>query len=372
MGGLPYTIIINEVNMKKIISFAIVVFGIVGLSFAQSNLQPIAEVTLSKRTPITLGQLKNRVQAYENEGGRKLSPAERQQLLDGLINETLFYQAAEREGIRVSDAQVNAAFGNLIAGQIGREISEAEFAKFIREKTGLSLDDFMKQQNGMNVQQYKAFLKNQLTAQAYVGKLRGSDLQNISGPTDQEIRAEYDLNKQSLVRPDTVKLFLVGVQKSDPNAKKQIGKLRVQILENPSSIEQVRNSAKTAKPIFFADDIYVSKTKLAADQLGVPMDTVLKIFKMKKNEVSDISETADTYQCFMLREKIDAKILGLSDEVQPGSAVTVYEYLKKMLLQQKQQEALASAIADLTNDLRKPENFKILKSDEELKRLLSW
>ena len=93
--------------MKKYIISLFVVFILsLGIS-AQTNLQPIAEVNLSSRTPITLGQLKTRVSALEKEIGRKMTFEERKQTLDGLINERLIVQAAEKDGIKIMDSEVN-------------------------------------------------------------------------------------------------------------------------------------------------------------------------------------------------------------------------------------------------------------------------
>ena len=49
---------------KTVISLFIVVSLSIG-AFAQTNLQPIAEVKFSGRAPITLGQLKSRVSVLE-------------------------------------------------------------------------------------------------------------------------------------------------------------------------------------------------------------------------------------------------------------------------------------------------------------------
>ena len=102
------------------------------------------------------------------------------------------------------------------------------------------------------------------------------------------------------------------------------------------------------------------------------MDELLKIFNMKVGDVSPITETGANYQCFVVLAKKDAKILGLSDVVEPGGNVSLYEYIKKMVIMQRQNEALNNALVSVTNKLRKSENFVIFKTGTDLEKALSW
>lgn len=192
-----------------------------GFAHAQSALQPIAEVNLFRREPVTLGQIKARISAIEKEMGKKLSTAERRQFMDSLIDEKLFAQAAEKAGIQVTDAEVNQYFNGMLSQQIGRAVTEAEFANYVKEKQNISLDQFMKQQNGMTMAEYKKFLKTQVSTQRYVAQKKADEFRNLKGPEDSQIRSYYELNKQAFFRPDTVKLFLISVPKgSGPAAAK--------------------------------------------------------------------------------------------------------------------------------------------------------
>ena len=361
--------------MKKI---GITLFIVLSLSisgvFAQTNLLPIAEVKLSGRTPITLGQLKTRVSTLEKEIGRKMTFEERKQVLDGLINERLIVQAAEKDGIKPTDSEVNNFFNTYISNQLGQQVSEAEFAKLIKEKTNMSLDEYMKTQNGMTLAEFKNFLRTQYIAQAYVTQKKQNELQSIASPTDEQIRSYYEVNKQSFVQPDTVQLFLVVAPKGDKagSAEKTIQDIQKKLTANPKGTADIRAKSQEKNSNYQAGEIFVSKTALAAEQLGIPMDELLKIFSMKVGEVSPITETATNYQCFVVIEKKDAKILGLSDVIEPGGNVSLYEYIKKMVLMQRQNEAMGNALVSVTNDLRKPDNFVIFKTGADLEKTLSW
>jgi len=200
--------------MKRIVSTLALVALLGGAAAAQADLQPIANVKLQKTEPITMKQLKTRVEAYQKELGRVMTVDERKKVLDTLINEKLVVQAAERDGIKVADSEVNQNFLQIIAQQVGKDVTEAEFTQLIKQQTGMSLDDFMRAQNGMGLAEYKSFLKSQLIAQRYVMAKKQSDLSNIAGPADADIRSYYELYKQNFVQPDMVKLFLVVVPKT--------------------------------------------------------------------------------------------------------------------------------------------------------------
>ena len=359
---------------KTVITLFIALSLSIGGIFAQTNLQPIAEVKLTSRAPITLGQLKTRVSALEKEIGRKMTVPERQQTLDGLINGRLIVQAAEKDAIKIMDSEVNNYFNEYVSNQLGQQVSEADFAKLIKEKTNMSLDEYMKAQNGMTLAEFKSFLRTQLTAQAYVMQKKQKELQSIASPSDEQIRSYYEVNKQSFVQPDTVQLFLVVAPKGDKAsaAEKTIQDIQKKLTANPKATADVRTKSQEKNSNYQAGEIFVSKTSLAAEQLGIPMDELLKIFNMKVGEVSPITETAVNYQCFVVIEKKDAKILGLSDVVQPGGNVSLYEYIKQMVIMQRQNEALNNALVSVTNDLRKPENFVVFKTGADLEKTLSW
>ncbi|CEM62029.1 peptidyl-prolyl cis-trans isomerase [Treponema phagedenis] len=361
--------------MKKIITAVLFFAVFLGFLTAQSALQPIAQISIQTREPITLGQIKSRVTAIEKELGKKLSTADRRRFMDSFIEERLFAQAAIKEGIRITDSEVNQYFNNILSQQMGKLTTEAEFADYIKETEKISLDQLMKKQNGMTLAEYKAFLKTQLSTQRYVMQKKSAEFQKLKGPTDSQIRSYYELNKQIFFRPDTVKLFLVSIPKgTDPNAAKIKAKgFNDQLKKSgKKAMADIKSKGNTPKAGYSAGEIYLAKTSETAKQLGLSMDALLEIFKMDINTVSEVNETPLDYQNFMVLAKDSAKILTLSDVVEPDNTVTLYETIKNMLMMQIQQKALETAITDLAAELKKPENYKMLVSDAELKKLLAW
>lgn len=346
-----------------------------GVAHAQSALQPIAEVNLFRREPVTLGQIKARISAIEKEMGKKLSTAERRQFMDSLIDEKLFAQAAEKAGIQVTDAEVNQYFNGMLSQQIGRAVTEAEFANYVKEKQNISLDQFMKQQNGMTMAEYKKFLKTQVSTQRYVAQKKADEFRNLKGPEDSQIRSYYELNKQAFFRPDTVKLFLISVPKgSGPAAAKAKAQEFVKKLKSSGvkATADIKSKANGAQAGYSAGEIYLGKTAVTATQLGLTMEALLEIFGMGVGAVSDVNETANDYQCFIVLKKEEAKILTLSDLVEPDKTVSLYEFIKNLLTSQIQQKALEDAIREVSAELRKSGTYKVFLADAELGKVLDW
>ncbi len=366
---------VGELIMNRVTVCAFFLFSaLLTLSAQQADLQPIAMVKLSKNEPITLAQLKSRVEAYEKELGKEMTVEERKQVLDTLINERLVVQAAEKEGMRITDSDVNQSFNQILSQQVGRNITEAEFSRMVKEQYNMTLDEFMKNQNGMSISEYKKFLRSQIIAQRYVVTKKRDEIQNIKAPDDVSIRSYYDLNKQRFFQPDMVKLFLVVARKGDNSsaAKNLVTDIQKELRDKPSASAEVQIRSQKENSGFQAGDLYVNKNESAAVQLGISMQALLNIFTMEKNSVSDVNETPENFQCFIVQEKYPAKILEIGDVVQPGTTITVYEYIKQSMIAQAQSEAVSNALLEIIKELKTPENYQIMKSGASLDRTLSW
>jgi len=136
--------------------------------------------------------------------------------------------------------------------------------------------------------------------------------------------------------------------------------------------EKLKAKMTDEKAGFQAGDILVTKNVQAAQQLGIDYNALITLFTKDKGYYSDVTETDSDFQFYMIREKYDAKMLGLSDIVQPDTIITVYEYIKTNLTEQKQAEFLGKAAEEITKTLRTPANFQMVKTGAALDKLLDW
>ncbi len=341
--------------------------------FAQADLQPLATIKLNKSETITLKQLKNRVEVYGKQNGiSSFTVEQKKEILNAMIDEKLVVQAATKAGLVLTDTQVNQYFMQNISQQLGRNVTEAEFEEIVKQQTGQSLDEYMKSTTGMGLDEYKAYLKNQLLAQQYILQQKQSEIQSAA-PSDEEIRAFYELNKASFVQADMLKLFLVIFPKGDnaESVKEKAQNLLNDFTAKKVTSDKIKNDAANSKD-YQGGDLFISKTAQHAQQLGVTYNELLELFGKDIGYISKLTETKDDFQFYSIRGKYPAKMLGLSDLVQPETTITVYDYIKSNLTQQKQSQAMITAVQSITKELNTPENVVLKKEGQALDKLLNW
>ena len=369
-------IAIKKGKVKKMKRFFVAFLALFMSSavFAQSDLQVLATIKYNKTESITVKQLKARVGLYEKQQGAALSLDNRKKVLDSLIQEKLILQAAAKSGLTIPESQVDQMFLKQICQQlVGRLLTQSELEQFIKQQTNLSLDEFMRQQIGMSVEEYKTFLRNQSIAQQYIIGKYQKELQQVSA-SDEEIRAFYELNKTSFVWSDMFKMFLVIVPKgTDAEAARvKADNLYKQLKDKKLTTNQITVESKKENSGFQAGEVLVNKTAQSAQQLGISYEDLLGLFKNDKGFVSNIVEQETNFQFFTILKKYDAKMLTLSDVVQPETTNTVYDYIKGSLGQQKQMEYLSNKVQEVAEQLDTPANVERKKTGADLDKLLNW
>lgn len=360
--------------MKRLLCAALLSCAAVCASFAQANLQPLVVVKYNGHEAITLKDVKDQVETYETQAGKKFTVEEKKQILESLIDQRLIVQAAKKAGLTISDSQIDQYYLMNMSQMVGRQVTEKEFADIVRQTQQKTVDEFLMASVRMNVAQYKAFLKNQLLAQQYVMQQKQNEINAVS-PTDKEIRDFYELNKSKLIWNDMVHMFLVSVKKgNDANAAKaKIQKLMADYKSGALTLDGMRTAARTPETAgYIAGDLMVEKTEQYAATLGVTYERILQIFTEPVNKLSDLKETDADYQFYILLNKYDAKMLRIDDVIQPGTTLTVYEYIKENLTNQMKSVALVKAVQDLSTELNTSANVERKKTDAELEKLLTW
>lgn len=359
--------------MKKFITTALITL-LSFATFAQSDLAPIAVIKLNKSETITLKQIKQRAAFVQKQYGLESLPLEqRKQLYDNIIMEKLITQAAAKEGMVVTDSQVDSAFLGTFSQQLGVNVTEAQLTDLIKQQTGKSLDDYIKElTGGMTTKDYKEHLKAQIVIQQYVFAKKQKDFENVAA-TDEEIRNYYEMNKSQFVWNDMLKVFLIIVPKgSDEVAAKALATdMRNQYVKDASKATTFKASSDNGTK-YRAGDLTVAKTAQHAQQLGWSFDKIIELFGKPLNYTSDVTETKEDFQFYSVMKKYDAKMLALSDVVQPDTTITVYDYVKQGVTQQKQAQYFNIAATDLAKLLDLPANIDRKKTGEALDKMLNW
>ena len=346
-----------RIDMKRIYSLAVLLLVLALPVFAQQNdLQPVAIVRLTRSEPITQKQLRIEVERYEQQAGRALSLAERRQVLDVMINERLLMQAAERDRIVVTDNEVNQQLQQLrtqLAGTLGRQPTEAEFATAVRNDTGLEMPAFRDQ------------IKKQLLIQKYMTEKKGGSFNDYQVPTEEEIRNSYQLVRSQLVRPDTVRFSIISVPFTDAaskiRARASIDDIAAQIGGSAIRFMDYRTRGEAPNAGFNSGDGgFLPRNPQAMQVVGQEFMNVA--FSLNLMEVSRVIENVNGYQIIMVTEIYPQKTLELDDIFQLGSNITVREYIGRAMLQERQEALLQRLQQEIVTDLRRGTPYQIMEA----------
>jgi parvulin-like peptidyl-prolyl isomerase len=344
--------------MKKGIFFLFLLLVMTALAAAQNDLATVATVNLAKTEFITVKAFRSEVERMEKGSGKKLSAAERRQVLDVLINEKLAIQAAERDKITISENEVNQQIQQLRTGltqTMGRRPTDAEFAQAIRNETALELPAFREQ------------LRRQLLTQKYLMSKKQNIIETVKTPTEEEIQNTYNLAKTNFVRPETVRFSMIQVAFGDNAAEKTRAKetaerLLREIGSSPAKFDEVVLRGQASNAGFQAGDAGFLPKNREAQQL-MRMDFIKTAFSLKQGEVSKVIESPRGYHIIKITETYDMKNLELGDIFQLGTRMTVRDYIGNGMLQQRQQEAFAKATQELVTELRTGKTFQVFEKN---------
>ena len=361
--------------MKRLlILFLLTIITVVSVS-AQSDLQSVAIVRLTKSEPITVKQLKTEIErlAWQDlaqrlnriptaseisRAAQSVTVEQRKQILDAMINERLALQAAERDKVTITDNELNQQITQLrtqMAQSIGRQPTEDEFAQAIKNETGLDMPAFREQ------------IRRQGIVQRYLMTKKENQFKNIQEPAEAEIVNYYNLSKAQFIRPDTVRFSMIQVPYGPDTASKTRAKdlaerLNREIGLNPSRFDETVMKAQTPNSGYMGGDGgYLPRNMQAQQVAGI--DFINTAFSMKQGEVSKLIEGVQGYQIIKITETYAQKALELDDIVQPGSRVTVRQYISTNLHQQVQQEVLSKASQELVTELRAGNPYQIMENN---------
>ena len=347
--------------MKRFAFLSVFFLYFTGLGFSQADLQPAATVNLIRTESISVKQLRQEIEKMEKAVGQTLNSTQRREVLDAMINERLVLQAAERDKISVTNNEINKQVDELksqMVQMLGRAPTDAEFATAVRNQTGLDIPAFKEQ------------IKRGLILQKYIKAKKQNLFDGIKPPTSKEVVDMYNLTKAQFVRPDTVRFSMIQVPYGNDNASKTkaktlIDQLAREIGTNPSKFDEVVLRGQAPNSGYMAGDgSYMPRNMEAAQIVG--QDFINIAFGLKQGEVSKVIEGKPGYQIIKITETYAQKNLELDDIFQPGSRITVREYISNILEQEKQAEAVNQATEEIFKELSVGKPFQVFE------RNLTW
>jgi len=304
---------------------------------------PISETDLNN-------QVNNVVAMYKAQGQTVDAASIKKQVLDSMIDNILLEKGAARDGVSISDSQVDQLVMQqkyLIEQQAGRSISDDEFNQLIIKQVGSMAD-------------YKDYLKSQALINQYLMLKKGSSLTaDKAMATESEIQSYYRANKSSLVNPECVNIAQIFIpfkdNASNTNNEQTLNKVVSDLRSNKLTWNEAvkkYNQDVSNKNIdgdigwLTQDDPQNIKTILGMNYF----DTA---FNLEVNKISNVITSAQGYHIIKLKAHVDTKLLTLDDPISPADKTTVREYISEILSNQKAQTLANNALIELSKDLRK-------------------
>ena len=348
--------------MKRLLSIVLLVLCGTPAVFAQIIDKPVATVKLTKVEVISAKQFRQRIEALEARTGQVISLDDRKKLLDLLVSEILINQAAAKEGVTVSQAELDARIQ--LAKQSGgaglnlnRELTDAEFRALL-------------QQNGMDWDEYQTQLREAIVQQKYVMQKKKPFFDKIAPPTAAEIEDFYETNKAAFVAPDMVRFQHIFIDTRNLPSKEEKDKARQRAEEVYRELQSGASFADLV--VKYSDDRnsrykggdfgYLRRDDQARKQL-LGREFFEAPFKMKVGEVSGVLASNIGFHIIKVTEKIPFKLLGLDDPIPPQNSSTVREQISAQLLQRKQGEYYQQALMDLIDEVKKKADIKIFEEN---------
>jgi len=351
--------------MRRSILLAALAILVASGAWAQVLDRPAATVRLTRTQSVTVSQLQRIVGPLETQYRRTLTKDERKQVLDQLIGTALIEQAADRDKIAVSDAEVTARIQEYqkslgTAANLGRPFTDQELQTYVRNN-GMSWDDFQKQ------------IKDQILMFDYVRAKNKGLLESVKPVKDADIQDFYDSNKKSFFVDDmaTIRHIFVDtralVSKEDKDrARKRAEDILKELKGGASFGDLVMKYSEDTVSKYKGGDIgtFVRSDPQRLQFFG--KDFIDEIFKLTKGQTSDVIASNIGFHIVQVVNRMDARLLTLDDKVPPQFQVTLREYIRGNLTIQRQNEALGTALTAIVADLRKQAEVRVFDDN------LSW
>ena len=344
--------------MKRIILVAVMSCALVPLIAAQVLDKPAATVRLTKTESITVSVFQKSSTAMEAQARRSLTTDERKQLLDALVGNILILQAAARDNVVVSEAELKNAVGEYQKqmGQmasLGRAMTDAELQQYVKNN-GMTYDAFQKQ------------IRDQQTVLDYVRKKKPAVFEVSRTASDQEIQDFYDANKSNFFVNDMVTarhIFVDTRQLTSKDDRDKAARHADDILK-----ELKGGAAFNDLVMKYSED---NKSKYSGGLLNTFFrnDTQARqilgaaffdaLFKLKKGETSGVLQSNAGFHIVQVTEKVDARLLSLTDKVPPVNTMTVKEAINASIVTQRQADAYKAGLSDIVAELKKQAEIKV-------------
>ena len=331
---------------------------------AQAIDRPAATVRLHKLDVVSVRQLRTQLEVLEARTGQPVPEEQRRSILDLLVGEKLFEQAAAEARIEVTADDVAERIDQLRQQEserlnLGRPLTLTEYQSLVSQ-TGLSWKEYQEQ------------LRKALIQQRYVARVRGDELRSVPLPTDVDVLEFYEANKTTVfVQPDMVQfkhIYFDTRQLADAAARLAVRERAERVhreLQNGAQFgAMVREHSEDAgsRDAGGTFGTYLRRDDRATSQLLGP-EFFEAPFTMEVGEISGVLRSNVGFHIIQVTDKVAAKILGLDDPVNPLSNSRVRDRIQVLLANSVQAQAYQDALLATLEELRGQAEVRIFDAN---------
>ena len=335
-------------SMKRIIMATLFGLSVFGVS-AQILDMPVAIVRLTETVNIGQRNLAAQIALFASQLGRELTPAEKRQILDALVNDELLLQAAARANLRVTQQEISSYLDiqrQQWSQAVGTSLTDEQFRQQVQRQTGSTWTEYVED---VTDELIKLKFVRQQKASLFAEMLRP--------PVVAEIEQFYEEQATSFTNPAMVSFRHIYIDlrgKSDQQrdaSRSRIAELRRQIRDGAATFDAVSRSSVDDPGYSAADFGYLLRND-ARNQSLLGRNFVDAVFSLETGDVSNVLESNVALHIVLIVDKRAARILGLDDPVLPGQNITVRQQISGLISAQKEQVALGVAVDELVAELR--------------------
>jgi parvulin-like peptidyl-prolyl isomerase len=339
--------------MVKKITLLFIILCTVSSVSAQMMLEPVATVNLIRSQMISREQLDAKIEELSAASGSQ--DLNEREVLEVMINDALVLQGAERDGIVLRDQELTALVAEQkksVESQLGRSLSDADFASVLDQAYGLSMTDFRQK------------IKENYIVNSYIRQAKSDMISDVPAPSSAEITAFYRKNASSFINSELVKISHIFISKntslnSDPQDK--ASQVLRQLQMGSSTFEElVLSQSQDEETKFVGGELgwFAIDDDQSRNEYGDGF--IDAVFDLEADDVSGVIESKLGFHIVKALEHIYPRLLTLDDRLSPENRMTVRQYITQMLYVEKQQEVYEQAVSDLVRELRQEADIRIL------------
>lgn len=276
-------------------------------------------ITLSEMQEMLISRYGRQLQQVPPEQRAMLQQRAQQMVMEDLVSRTLLLNSATKEGIKVSDKEMDERIADISKGFDGEMTLEQ-----VLESAGMKLDE----------------MKSRLEEDVKVGKLVEKVTEEIKEPTEEDVKKYFEENSSEFEQPASVTASHILVSTrgiTDP----------IQLATKEALVKDLMKELKSEESKSFealATEHSDCPSKAEGGNLGefgkgqmVP-EFETAAFTQKVGEIGEPVKTQFGYHIIKVTDKKDSKKLAFAD---------VQKDLTEKLLQEKKREKMSTYVEGL-------------------------